>query len=499
MSSISPHPTRRQQFAQQMGANALAIIPTAPEHPRNRDCDFPYRHDSYFYYLTGFSEPQALLLLRTDADKKLHTTLLCLPKDLERETWDGYRLGPEAAVAQLGVDAARPIAERDVLLPKLLENIDTVWYPFATHDGLEAQVATWLKAVRARLRYGVLCPHTVRDACVVLDEMRLIKDAHEIALLRQACAISAQAHIQAMRTSARKLQAGQALHEYHLEAELLHTFRQHGAQEPAYNNIVAAGENACVLHYRAGDRAIKPDELVLIDAGCEFGSYAGDITRTFPAGGTFSQPQRAVYEVVLKALKTGIALVKPGVRFADIHDATVRVIAQGLLDLGILNAKQVHVADIKNAPSRFIAKTLFNLGLLDAKQDEAVDKIIDSRAYFPFYMHRAGHWMGMDVHDCGSYVEPSEVGQTSQRTDPLSGEQIIDRPSRILQAGMVFTIEPGIYIRPSDAVDKAFWNIGIRIEDDVLVTDDGCEILTRDVPVEIDAIEALMQEKTQPQ
>lgn len=491
--------TRRQQFAQHMGANALAIIPTAPERMRNRDCDFPYRHDSYFYYLTGFAEPQALLLLRTDADKKLHATLLCLPKDLERETWDGYRLGPEAAVAQLGVDAAYPIAQRDAMLPKLLENTDVVWYPFATHDGLEAQVATWLQAVRTRVRYGVLCPHTLRDACVVLDEMRLIKDAHEIDLLRQAGKISAQAHIQAMRTSAHMLQAGQALHEYHLEAELLHVFRQHGAQAPAYNNIVAAGENACVLHYRAGDRAIKPDELVLIDAGCEFSSYAGDITRTFPAGGKFTKPQRAMYEIVLNALEAGIALVKPGARFSDIHDATVCVIAQGLLDLGILNAKNIQVADIKNAPARFIAKTLLNLGVLSAKPDATLDKVIDSRAYFEFYMHRAGHWMGMDVHDCGSYVEPSEIGQTSQRTDPLSGEQIIDRPSRILQAGMVFTIEPGIYIRPSDAVDKAYWNIGVRIEDDVLVTDAGCEILTRDVPVAVDAIEALMQEKTQPQ
>lgn len=465
------HPTsiyaiRRQQFAQHMGSHALAIVPTAPEQARNRDCDFPYRHDSYFYYLTGFTEPHALLLLRTDANKKLHATLLCLPKNLEHETWDGYRLGPEAAVAQLGVDAAYPIAQCDTMLPKLLENTSTVFYPFATHDGLEAQVANWLQAVRTRVRYGVLCPHTLRDACFVLDEMRLTKDAHELAILRQAGQISAQAHICAMRTSARMLQTKQDTREHHLEAQLLHEFRRHGAQTVAYNSIVAAGKNACVLHYRAGDAQIKNGDLVLIDAGCELNSYASDITRTFPANGKFTTEQRAVYDVVLNALEQGIALVKPGVRFSDIHDATVRVITQGLLDLGIL----------------------------DTNQNESLDEAIDSRAYFRFYMHRAGHWMGMDVHDCGSYVEPSEIGQTSQRTDPLSGEQITDRPSRILQAGMVFTIEPGIYIRPSDDVDQAFWNIGIRIEDDVLVTEEGCEILTRNVPVKADAIEAIMQD-----
>ncbi len=467
MNSTSIYNTRRLQFAQHMGANALAIIPTATEQARNRDCYFPYRHDSYFYYLTGFTEPQAMLLLHTDANAKLHTTLLCLPKDLERETWDGYRLGPEAAVAQLGGDDAQVIEQRDVILPKLFENKEVIWYPFATHEGLEVQVATWLAKVRARVRYGVLCPHTLRDACFVLDEMRLIKDEQEIELLRQAGKISAQAHISAMRASVDRLQAGQALHEYHLEAELLHVFRKHGAQEPAYNNIVAAGENACVLHYRAGDREIKKDELVLIDAGCEFKSYASDITRTFPAGGKFSQAQRAVYEVVLKALEAGIALVKPGVRFSDIHDATVRVITQGLLDLGILNAKNIRVVDTNNAPTNFIVKGLLKLGLLDAKQEETLEKAIEARDYFQFYMHRAGHWMGMDVHDCGSYVEPSEIGKTSVHIDPLSGEEIVNRPSRILQAGMVFTIEPGIYIRPTDDVDKAFWNIGIRIEDDV--------------------------------
>ena len=241
--------------------------------------------------------------------------------------------------------------------------------------------------------------------------------------------------------------------------------RRHGAQHPAYGNIVAAGGNACVLHYRAGNVPVRNGEMVLIDAGCELDGYASDITRSFPANGRFTPPQRAVYDLVLAAEEAAIARVQPGVRHNDIHDATVQVIAQGLLDLGIL----------------------------DRNKHGGVDDVIENRAYFRFYMHRAGHWMGMDVHDCGSYVEPSEIGQASTRKDALTGETIIDRPSRILRPGMVFTIEPGIYIRPAVDVPEPYWNIGIRIEDDVLVTQQGCELLTRGVPVAPDAIEALMR------
>ena len=461
----TPYAQRRARAAAEMtrlgGPGGIAIIPTAPERPRNRDTDFLYRHDSYFYYLTGFAEPNAWLVLTGDGK----STLFCQPKDLEREIWDGIRLGPEAAPAALGVDEAWSVDELDARLPKLLENTATVWYPFATHAGLEGRIDGWLQKVRARVRYGALAPEAQRDVCTILDEMRLIKDAHELDLMRRAAQISARAHIRAMQRSAAMLRAGEDVREYHLDAELLHEFRQHGSQYPAYGSIVAAGANACVLHYRADAAPIRDGELVLIDAGCELDGYASDITRTFPANGKFTGPQRTLYELVLASQQAAVAATKPGARFTDPHEATVRVLTQGMLDLG----------------------------LIDRQKHPTLDDAIQNRAYFAHYMHRTGHWLGMDVHDCGSYVEPSEVGQVSERRDPLSGELIKDRPSRILRPGMVLTIEPGIYVRPSESVPKEFWNIGIRIEDDAVVTDTGCELITRDVPVEPDAIEALMR------
>ena len=461
----TPYAQRRARAAAEMtrlgGPGGIAIIPTAPERPRNRDTDFLYRHDSYFYYLTGFAEPNAWLVLTGDGK----STLFCQPKDLEREIWDGIRLGPEAAPAALGVDEAWSVDELDARLPKLLENTATVWYPFATHTGLESRIDGWLQKVRARVRYGALAPEAQRDVCTILDEMRLIKDAHELDLMRRAAQISARAHIRAMQRSAAMLRAGEDVREYHLDAELLHEFRQHGSQYPAYGSIVAAGANACVLHYRADAAPIRDGELVLIDAGCELDGYASDITRTFPANGKFTGPQRTLYELVLASQQAAVAATKPGARFTDPHDATVKVLTQGMLDLG----------------------------LIDRQKHPTLDDAIQNRAYFAHYMHRTGHWLGMDVHDCGSYVEPGEIGQVSERRDPLSGELIKDRPSRILRPGMVLTIEPGIYVRPSESVPKEFWNIGIRIEDDAVVTDTGCELITRDVPVEPDAIEALMR------
>ena len=277
----TPYAQRRARAAAEMtrlgGPGGIAIIPTAPERPRNRDTDFLYRHDSYFYYLTGFAEPNAWLVLTGDGK----STLFCQPKDLEREIWDGIRLGPEAAPAALGVDEAWSVDELDARLPKLLENTATVWYPFATHTGLESRIDGWLQKVRARVRYGALAPEAQRDVCTILDEMRLIKDAHELDLMRRAAQISARAHIRAMQRSAAMLRAGEDVREYHLDAELLHEFRQHGSQYPAYGSIVAAGANACVLHYRADKAPIRDGELVLIDAGCELDGYASDITRTF--------------------------------------------------------------------------------------------------------------------------------------------------------------------------------------------------------------------------
>lgn len=461
-STASVYAQRRARLAAQLGEGGIAIIPTAPERQRNRDNNFLYRHDSYFYYLTGFTEPNACLVLAADGT----STLFCQPKDLEREIWDGYRLGPDAAVSALGVDAAHSINDLSTRMPRLLENTQCVWFPFATHDGLAARVEGWLAKVRARVRFGALCPTAQGDLCALLDEMRLVKDAHELDIMRRAGIISARAHVRAMQRSARMLRAGEDVREYHLDAELLHEFRQSGAQYTAYDSIVAAGANACVLHYRADKAPVRKGELVLIDAGCELDGYASDITRTFPADGVFSGPQRALYDLVLESQNAAIAATKAGARFNDPHDATVAVLAQGMLDLGLLDANKVGNA-----------------------QD-----VIDSRAYFQFYMHRTGHWLGMDVHDCGSYVEPTELGDVSERTDPLSGETIKNRPSRILRPGMVTTIEPGIYVRPAPGVPERYHHIGIRIEDDALVTESGCELMTRGVPVKADDIEALMRE-----
>jgi Xaa-Pro aminopeptidase len=283
--------------------------------------------------------------------------------------------------------------------------------------------------------------------------------------MRRASQISAGGHVRAMQRSAAMLRAGQEVREYHLDAELLHEFRQHGSQYPAYGSIVAAGANACVLHYRAEAGLIHNGDLVLIDAGCELDGYASDITRTFPANGTFTGPQRVLYDLVLASQDAAVAATRAGARFVEPHEATVKVLAQGLLDVGLLDTNKVGNA-----------------------QD-----VIANRSYFQFYMHRTGHWLGMDVHDCGSYVEPSEVGRVSERKDPLSGEIIKDRPSRVLQPGMVLTIEPGLYVRPAPGVPEEFFNIGIRIEDDAVITATGCELITRDVPVKASEIEALMR------
>ena len=453
---------RRAELARLIGPDGIAIVPTASEKRRNRDSDFLYRHDSYFYYLSGFAEPNAWLVITGEGE----TILFCQPKDTEREIWDGFRLGPSAAPEQLALNAAFSIAELETRMPALLDGRKTVWYPFATHPGLETQIGGWLSSLRARVRYGALVPEQQGDLCRVLDEMRLFKDSGELATMRRAAAISAGAHVRAMQTSARMLRAGQEVREYHLDAELLHEFRRHGSQAPAYGSIVAAGANACVLHYRADNGLVRSGELVLIDAGCELDGYASDITRTFPANGRFSGPQRALYELVLASQEAAIAVTNSGARFTEPHDATVRVLAQGMLDLGLLDQNKVGT----------------------------LDDVIEKRAYFQFYMHRTGHWLGMDVHDCGAYLEPGEIGTVHERKDPLSGETIKDRPARILQPGMVLTIEPGLYVRAAQGVPEQFHNIGIRIEDDAVVTAAGCELISRGVPVAVAEVEALMRD-----
>jgi Xaa-Pro aminopeptidase len=464
-----PHVTDHRIYAKRRAAVAralkaagggIAVLPTAPEVARNRDSDFPYRHDSYFYYLTGFSEPGAWLVIEASGQ----TSLFCRPKDLEREIWDGFRLGPKAAPETLGVDRAFALDELDKRLSEVLDGQNAVWFPFATHKGLETQVDGWLGQLRARVRFGAQCPHSQHDLCKLLDEMRLVKDSHEVGILRRAGRISAGAHVRAMQTSAAMLRAGVkgGAREYHLEAELLHEFRRHGSQFPAYGSIVAAGANACVLHYRAGNAELRDGELCLIDAGCELDGYASDITRTFPVNGKFTPAQRRLYDIVLAAQSAAVAATRPGKRFSDPHDAATRVLVEGMLETG----------------------------LLPKGKHGKVDDVLASGAYRQFYMHRTGHWMGMDVHDCGDYTEPE--GKATLQTDAL-GQQVMRKPSRILRPGMVLTIEPGIYVRPAKGVPKEFWNIGIRIEDDALVTAKGCELLTRGVPVDADEIEALMR------
>ena len=461
-SMTSIYATRRAALAKQLGTGGVAIIPTAPERARNRDADFPYRHDSYFYYLTGFTEPNAWLVIEANG----RSTLFCQPKDLEREIWDGIRLGPQAAPAVLGVNQAFSVAELDAQIPKLLENQTSVWYPFATHDSLSSHIDGWLNKVRARARMGVSCPSVQQDLCVLLDEMRLVKDAHEQDTMRRAAQISSAAHVRAMQLSARMLRDGQDVREYHLEAELLHEFRRHGSWFPAYTSIVAAGANACVLHYRADAAPVRGGELVLIDAGCELDGYASDITRTFPANGQFTGPQRALYDIVLAAQYAAADATKAGARFNDPHNAALKVLSQGLLDVG----------------------------LLSHDKHGSLDDVLEKKAYFPFYMHRTSHWLGMDVHDCGSYVEPGEANTEPPKADPITGVVVQARPSRVLHPGMVLTLEPGLYVRPSAGVPEQFWNIGIRIEDDAIVTATGCELISRGVPVDADEIEALMRD-----
>lgn len=440
---------------------SVAIVPTATEQRRNRDSDFLFRHDSYFYYLCGFPEPNAWLVIAGDG----HTTLFCPPKDLTREIWDGVRLGPQAAPQTLGVDVAFSITELDAQLPGLIDGRESVWYPFATHQGLETRLDGWLGQLRSRARYGAMCPGQLRDLCGLLDNMRLIKDAHEQTIMRQAACISASAHIRAMQWCCKKVRTQEDVREYHLEAELLHEFRRHGSQHTAYGSVVAAGANACVLHYRAGEGQVHSGELVLIDAACELDGYASDITRTFPANGTFTGPQRSLYELVLAAQEAAIAATHAGARFTDLHDASVKVLAQGMLDVGLLDKNKVGT----------------------------LSDVIENKNYFQFYMHKTSHWLGMDVHDCGTYFEPSQAHQISTRVDKQTGETHRERPSRILHAGMTLTIEPGIYVRPAPDVPEAFHNIGIRIEDDAIVTDSGCELITRDVPVSVADILALMR------
>lgn len=430
--NLPVYAARRARLCSEM-QRGVAVIPTAPERTRNRDAHYPYRYDSYFYYLTGFQEPEATLVLI--AGDRPRSVLFCREKNEEREIWDGFRYGPGAAAETFGLDEAHPAAKLDEMLPDLIADQPVLYCHMGADAGWDARIMRAVNDVRNRARAGVTPPQTISDVHVLLDEMRVVKDASEIAVMRRAAEISAAAHRRAMRA------ARPGVGEYAIEAELLHEFRRNGAQAPAYTPIVASGEHACVLHYVENNGVLGENDLLLIDAGCELDGYASDITRTFPVNGHFTSAQRDVYTLVLAAQAAAIAQVKPGSRWTAPHDAAVKVLAQGFLDLGLLSG--------------------------------TLEEALETESYKRFYMHRTGHWLGLDVHDAGSYK--------------LNGEW------RELVPGMVLTVEPGCYIRAGDGVPEDFAGIGVRIEDDAVVTSSGCTIITAAAPKAVAEIEALMR------
>ncbi len=461
--NFTPHAARRAALAARMRAlgGGIAVLPTAPEALRNRDTHFPYRHDSYFHYLSGFTEPESVVVLLAGSVTK--SILFCRPKHEEREIWDGFRFGPAAAAERFGFDEAYAIEEFDSRIAALLAGRPNLFYAIGFDAPFDSRMLAAINTVRNQVRTGHTPPAATIDVRALLDDMRLIKDAHEIALMRRAAAISTEAHKRAMRAT----KPGR--HEYEIDAELLHEFRRNGSEYPAYGSIVAAGANACVLHYVANDALMRDGDLLLIDAGCEWRGYASDITRTFPVNGTFSGPQRDLYQIVLAAQTAAKAATRPGTPYNLPHEAAVKVLAQGMLDTGLLS------------------------GSLDAALEQGNAR---SGGYHRFYMHRTGHWLGMDVHDAGPYKKPAADASTGAAAGTSAGSTqaaATEMDWLPLQAGNMVTIEPGIYVRPADDVPKAFWNIGIRIEDDALVTAQGCEFITQDCPRSIADIEALMR------
>ena len=427
---------RRADLIARMEPGSIAILPAAREQLRNSDVEHTYRQDSDFQYLSGFPEPEAVLVLIPGREEG-QCILFCRDRDPERELWDGRRAGQDGAVRDYGADDAYSIRAIDELLPSLMENRQRVYYAIGCQDSLDQQVMGWVNQVRARVRQGVSAPSEFVALAPLLHPLRLRKSAAELEVMRYAAQVSARAHVRAMQAS----RAG--LYEYQLEAELEYEFRKGGARLPAYGSIVASGHNACILHYRENDALLSAGDLVLIDAACEIDCYASDITRTFPVDGRFTPEQQALYELVLEANMEAFKHIAPGKRWNEAHDATVRVITAGLVKLGLLRGD--------------------------------VNELIESEAYKLFYMHRAGHWLGMDVHDVGDYK--------------------VNGAWRELEPGMCMTVEPGIYVAvDNETVEPRWRGIGVRIEDDVVVTVDGCEILTGDVPKTVAAIEALMSD-----
>jgi Xaa-Pro aminopeptidase len=430
----TPFVHRRQQVLCEMHkkGRGVAIIPTSTELIRNRDTHHPFRFDSNFWYLTGFEEPDAVLVLLVSGNPQ--SLLFCRPKNEERELWEGFRFGPEAACERFAFDAAYPLEALDRIVSEHLIGAQTLWHSLGVNAEWDTRVGRWLEAARSQSRAGKQAPTVVADWRALVEPMRRNKDDGELLLMQRAANIAANAHGRAMRA------CHPGLYEYQLDAELQYAFLQAGGHPPSYPAIVAGGANACILHYTANNQALRDGDLVLIDAGCEVSGYASDITRTFPVNGRFSAAQRDLYEVTLAAQEAAIATTRPGVAFHAPHDAAVRVLAQGMIDLKLCQG--------------------------------SVDSVIESGDFRRFYMHRTSHWLGLDVHDAGPYQEDDEWVS--------------------LQSGMTLTIEPGFYVRPADQVPAAFHNIGIRIEDDVVVTDTGCTVMTAAAPKTISDIESLM-------
>jgi len=424
---------RRKQLMRMAGRDAIVIVPAAPERVRNNDSHYPYRQDSDFHYLSGFPEPDAVLALIPGREQG-ETILFCRERDAERERWDGARAGHDGAVRDYGFDDAFPIDDIDDILPDMIEGRTRVYYHFGRDPEFDLKLIGWVNRVRAQVRQGAVPPHEFVALSHLLHDLRLYKSRSELRVMRKSARIAAEAHVRAMRATR------PGMNEHEVEAELLHEFRRHGAV-PSYEPIVGGGANACVLHYRANNAPLRDGDLLLIDAGAEYECYASDITRTFPVNGRYSTEQRAIYDIVLAAQTAAIDEVRVGRPFDAYHEAAVRVITRGLIKIGLLEG--------------------------------TLEKNLREHAYRTFYMHKTGHWLGLDVHDVGDYR--------------------VDGEFRLLEPGMVVTVEPGIYIAPDLKRVPARWRgIGIRIEDDVVVTRGDPLVLTDSVPRDADEIEELM-------
>ena len=428
---------RRRDLMAHMEENSIAILPAAPERTRNRDVEHHYRQDSDFWYLSGFAEPEAVMALIPGREHG-EFVLFCRERDRTMETWNGYRAGPDGAVEKYGADDAFPIADIDEILPGLIEGRERVYYDLGREPDFDRRVMSWVNSIRAKVRTGAHPPGEFLALTHLLHDQRLYKSAAEIKVMRRAGEISAGAHVRGMQT------VYPGMFEYQLEAEYLHEFMRHGARFSAYPSIVGGGRNGCILHYIDNSDKLRDGDLVLVDAGCELETYASDITRTYPVNGKFSPAQQALYEVVLASQYAAIDRVRPGNHWNEPHEAALQVLAQGMKDLGLLEGD--------------------------------VNEIIESESYKRFFMHRTGHWIGLDVHDVGDYKIHDEW--------------------RVLEAGMALTVEPGIYVAPDDDTVAAKWRgIGIRIEDDVVVTRKGHDVLTCDVPKDVADIQKLMKKK----